>query len=200
MASTPTTHVRAYDSLANRRLLPPLHRTPCGSFAGYHVGAAYVQGLHCCSGRRTAGPFGRRASRPSRSYSSSFSGSLNFIRLGGLGYPVAPLAGEKSIILRPGSGRVRSRLCLRRPGSASGTRRSLVGAVRGCESFLGGKKKDPVTLFSQCDGVNSGNDLLSRKLYKHYHRSYDVSLPCSGWERVGPSCKDHQTSERAPGV
>jgi len=42
-------------------------------------------------------------------------------------------------------------------------------------------------------GINSGNDLLSRKLDKHYHRSYGVSLPCSGWERVGPPCKDHQT-------
>jgi hypothetical protein len=42
-------------------------------------------------------------------------------------------------------------------------------------------------------GINSGNDLLSRKLDKHYHRSYGVSLPCSGWERVGPPRKDHQT-------
>ena len=44
-------------------------------------------------------------------------------------------------------------------------------------------------------GINSGNDLLSRKLDKHYHRRYGVSLPCSGWERVGPPRKDHQTIE-----
>jgi hypothetical protein len=61
------------------------------------------------------------------------------------------------------------------------------------------KKRTPSPAFTD-DGANSGNDLLSHKLYMHYHRSYDVSLPCSGWERVGPSCKDHQTSERTPGV
>ena len=42
-------------------------------------------------------------------------------------------------------------------------------------------------------GMNSGNDLLSRKLDKHYHRRCGVSLPCSGWERVGPPRKNHQT-------
>jgi hypothetical protein len=46
-------------------------------------------------------------------------------------------------------------------------------------------------------GINSGNDLLSRKLDKHYHRRYGVSLPCSGWERVGPPRKNHQTIEIA---
>ena len=44
-------------------------------------------------------------------------------------------------------------------------------------------------------GMNSGNDLLSRKLDKHYHRRCGVSLPCSGWERVGPPRKNHQTIE-----
>ena len=42
-------------------------------------------------------------------------------------------------------------------------------------------------------GINSGNDLLSRKLDKHYHRRNGVSLPCSGWERADPPRKDHQT-------
>ena len=31
-----------------------------------------------------------------------------------------------------------------------------------------------------------GSDLLSRKLYRHYHRPCSVSRPCSEWERVGP--------------
>jgi hypothetical protein len=48
------------------------------------------------------------------------------------------------------------------------------------------------SLFELELGISSGNDLLSRKLYKHYHRRYSVSLPCSGWERVGPLRKDHQ--------
>ncbi len=55
-----------------------------------------------------------------------------------------------------------------------------------------GKKRTPGPAFAE-PGVNSGNDLLSHKLYKHYHRSCGVSLPCSEWERVGPPRKDHQT-------
>ena len=37
-----------------------------------------------------------------------------------------------------------------------------------------------------------GGDLLSRKLYRHYHRPGSVSRPCSEWERVGPLRQCHQ--------
>ena len=49
-------------------------------------------------------------------------------------------------------------------------------------------------------GINSGDVLLSHKLYKHYHRGCSVSLPCSEWERVGPLRYDHQRSEAGPAV
>src|SRR5882757_6228571 len=39
---------------------------------------------------------------------------------------------------------------------------------------------------------NPGSDLLSRKLYRHYHRPCGVSRPCSEWERVGPPRQDHR--------
>ena len=55
------------------------------------------------------------------------------------------------------------------------------------------EKKMPSSSFSMRLGINSGNDLLSRKLDKHYHRRCGVSLPCSGWERVVPPRKNHQT-------
>jgi hypothetical protein len=44
-------------------------------------------------------------------------------------------------------------------------------------------------------GRKTGDVLLSRKLYKHYHRGCSVSLPCSEWERVGPLRWDHQKSD-----
>ena len=53
-------------------------------------------------------------------------------------------------------------------------------------------EKDAQLHLSMRLGINSGNDLLSRKLDKHYHRRCGVSLPCSGWERVGPPRKNHQ--------
>jgi hypothetical protein len=57
------------------------------------------------------------------------------------------------------------------------------------------QKRCPAPVLQPELGINSGNGLLSRKLYKHYHRRCGVSLPCSGWERVGPPRKDHQTME-----
>ncbi len=44
-------------------------------------------------------------------------------------------------------------------------------------------------------GINSGDVLLSHKLYKHYHRGCSVSLPCSEWERVVPLRYDHQRAK-----
>ena len=72
--------------------------------------------------------------------------------------------------------------CTTPSGTAAGPQQIQVSA----------KKEAQLQLFQLKLGINSGNDLLSRKLDKHYHRSYDVSLPCSGWERVGPPCKSHQ--------
>jgi hypothetical protein len=71
---------------------------------------------------------------------------------------------------------------------------------------VSGQKRCPAPGLHLKLGINSGNDLLSRKLDKHYHRRCGVSLPCSGWERVGPPRKGHQTMEisdlnlRLPGV
>jgi hypothetical protein len=48
------------------------------------------------------------------------------------------------------------------------------------------KKKNPEEV-SFLGVRNTGNDLLSHNLEMHYHRRTLVSLPCSGWERVGPS-------------
>jgi hypothetical protein len=50
------------------------------------------------------------------------------------------------------------------------------------------------------DGFNhrafySGDVLLSRGLSPYYHWGCSVSLPCSGWERVGPLRYCHQRSE-----
>ena len=47
------------------------------------------------------------------------------------------------------------------------------------------------------DGLNhrafcSGDVLLSHGLSPYYHRGCSVSLPCSGWERVGPLRYCHQ--------
>ena len=64
--------------------------------------------------------------------------------------------------------------------------------IKGARWADSAKKRTPGPAFAE-PGVNSGNDLLSHKLYKHYHRSCGVSLPCSEWERVGPPRKDHQT-------
>ena len=44
----------------------------------------------------------------------------------------------------------------------------------------------------------SGNDLLSQSLALHYHRRCGVSLPCSGWERVGPPRYGHQRRSSPP--
>ena len=40
--------------------------------------------------------------------------------------------------------------------------------------------------------IYPGSDLLSRKLYRHYHRPCSVSLPCSEWERVVPLRQSHR--------
>ena len=42
--------------------------------------------------------------------------------------------------------------------------------------------------------VNPGSYLLSRDLLSDYHRRANVSLPGSGWDRVGPLGCDHQAS------
>lgn len=48
------------------------------------------------------------------------------------------------------------------------------------------KKRNPAEV--SFDGVHgTGNDLLSHNLEMYYHRRTLVSLPCSVWERVGPS-------------
>ena len=57
------------------------------------------------------------------------------------------------------------------------------------------KKEKARHLVSKLPGINSGDVLLSHKLYKHYHRGCSVSLPCSEWERVGPLRYNHQRSE-----
>ena len=53
------------------------------------------------------------------------------------------------------------------------------------------KKRHPTPL-SKCGVIYSGDDLLSQDLSSNYHRRNNVSLPCSGWERVVPPCHDHQ--------
>ena len=40
--------------------------------------------------------------------------------------------------------------------------------------------------------IYPGGDLLSRKLYRHYHRPCSVSRPGSEWDRVGPLRQSHQ--------
>ena len=42
--------------------------------------------------------------------------------------------------------------------------------------------------------VDPGSYLLSRDLSSDYHRRTNVSLPGSGWDRVGPLGCDHQAS------
>ena len=42
--------------------------------------------------------------------------------------------------------------------------------------------------------VGPGSDLLSRDLSSDYHRRANVSLPGSGWDRVGPLGCDHQAA------
>jgi hypothetical protein len=56
----------------------------------------------------------------------------------------------------------------------------LLKKTRACRT-----KKSPVSCF-QDTGHKTGDDLLSHNLEMHYHRLCSVSLPCSGWERVGP--------------
>ena len=42
--------------------------------------------------------------------------------------------------------------------------------------------------------MGPGGYLLSRDLSSDYHRRAKVSLPGSGWDRVGPMGYDHQAS------
>ena len=42
--------------------------------------------------------------------------------------------------------------------------------------------------------IDPGSYLLSRDLSSDYHRRANVSLPGSGWDRVGPLGCDHQAS------
>jgi hypothetical protein len=44
-----------------------------------------------------------------------------------------------------------------------------------------------------------GDDLLSQKLYNHYHRPGGVSRPCSEWERVVPPRYGHQKTVKERG-
>ena len=69
-----------------------------------------------------------------------------------------------------------------------------------------GTKKDGPERISPLGAVEPGDVLLSHNLEMHYHRGCSVSLPCSGWERVGPPRYDHQRTEpvsdelRIPGL
>ena len=47
--------------------------------------------------------------------------------------------------------------------------------------------------------MSPGSYLLSRDLSSDYHRRSNVSLPGSGWDRVGPLGYDHQASGEALG-
>lgn len=42
--------------------------------------------------------------------------------------------------------------------------------------------------------MDPGGDLLSRDLSSDYHRRTNVSLPGSGWDRVGPLGCDYQVA------
>ena len=46
--------------------------------------------------------------------------------------------------------------------------------------------------------LDPGGDLLSRDLSSDYHRRANVSLPGSGWDRVGPLGYDHQATICSP--
>ena len=58
----------------------------------------------------------------------------------------------------------------------------------------GCKKEQPARREKPAGCVGPGSDLLSRDLSSDYHRRANVSLPGSGWDRVGPLGCDHQAA------
>ena len=56
------------------------------------------------------------------------------------------------------------------------------------------KKEQPICVLTRMGCVDPGSYLLSRDLLSDYHRRANVSLPGSGWDRVGPLGCDHQAS------
>ena len=56
----------------------------------------------------------------------------------------------------------------------------------------GTDKKRPASRYPSKRVIYSGNVLLSQSLSPYYHWRCIVSLPCSGWERVGPMRYGHQ--------
>ena len=56
------------------------------------------------------------------------------------------------------------------------------------------QKKEQPTSGKLMGCVGPGSYLLSRDLSSDYHRRANVSLPGSGWDRVGPLGCDHQAS------
>ena len=56
------------------------------------------------------------------------------------------------------------------------------------------KKRERRRALDSAALVGPGSYLLSRSLLPDYHRRANVSLPGSGWDRVGPLGCDHQAS------
>ena len=54
--------------------------------------------------------------------------------------------------------------------------------------------EQPICAFARMGCMGPGSDLLSRDRLSDYHRRANVSLPGSGWDRVGPLGCDHQVS------
>ena len=64
-----------------------------------------------------------------------------------------------------------------------------------CSHIVGGyKARERRKAFGFAALVDPGSYLLSRDLSSDYHRRTNVSLPGSGWDRVGPLGCDHQAS------
>ena len=69
-----------------------------------------------------------------------------------------------------------------------------------CVSVGGYKARERRKAFGFAALVDPGSYLLSRDLSSDYHRRTNVSLPGSGWDRVGPLGCDHQASTGGFGV
>ena len=54
------------------------------------------------------------------------------------------------------------------------------------------KRNDPLNRGSNQENNPLAVTYFPTPLQVQYRERYEVSLPCSGWERVGPSCSYHQ--------
>ena len=72
--------------------------------------------------------------------------------------------------------------------------------VNGKWFWVLGKKEQPICEVTQMGCIGPGSDLLSRDLSSDYHRRANVSLPGSGWDRVGPLGYDHQATAGIKGA